>query len=313
MSYTKWTDEEVSHARNLRDEGLTARYIADELNHLFHLDADVRTASKVSDMFRKGLGQGPPVDTTREKQEWGPDGSTVTTGNRAYSDEEMAEMFGVDMNLWHVTKRVTNVWGQNTQTKLWWAPNELEILTAGWAEMLDEVRHETTPLAYPVRDEEFASPMLYQINLFDAHIGMKAWGPETGEDYDLYIAIRRYEEAFMRLLHEAPEHSRILLPIGQDLFHFDTLIQGKAGATAKGTPQDVDSRWQKLFIATTKMLTGCIEAADRTGQPRHPDNLLRRAVPPGLLRWPQPERTGRHPPACPLRRNAQDAEVLLLR
>ncbi|HSG28963.1 MAG TPA: hypothetical protein VLA34_10820, partial [Candidatus Krumholzibacterium sp.] len=82
-------------------------------------------------------------------------------------------------------------------------------------------------------------------------------------DYDLGISIQRYFDAFMSLLARAPQAARILLPIGQDLFHFDTLIQGKGGATSKGTPQDVDTRWQKLFVATTEMLSACItEAAE---------------------------------------------------
>jgi len=258
MTYRRWTEEELAHCKDLDQDGLNHLRIAMELNDRFHVGETVRTASKVRDAIRKGR---PAV--TRERQEWGDDGSTVSVGNRAYSDEEMAEMFGVDMGLWHVTKRVTNVWGQNTQTKLWWAPNELEILTSNWDDFLGHISSDAIKLPGP--NAQYDKGLLYQINIFDAHIGMKAWGPETGEDYDLYIALDRYRQAFSNLLAEAPQGARILLPIGQDLFHFDTLIQGKAGATAKGTPQDVDSRWQKLFIATTQMLANCIEAARARG------------------------------------------------
>ena len=265
MAYHKWTSAEAYQAIKLREDGLTHAQIANNLNQVFETE---RTQDKVSDAFRKGLMErvirGDPDnfdDRVGEKLKaiQAPDGSTFIDANRPFSEEEMAEMFGIDMDEWEVTKRVTNHWGKNFQTKLWWHPNELNILSNNWDDLLAQVRAQAPVVTLTPRP---ISGLLYEMLLYDAHIGAKAWGPETGEDYDLYIGLARYEKAFLDLLALCPgDAERILLVVGQDLFHFDTLIQGKGGATAKGTPQDVDSRWQKLFIAVCEMMKRLIKVA----------------------------------------------------
>lgn len=263
MTYTRWSPEEDAFLHELRNEDHIT--IADNLNDAFHFGNKVRTAKKVKDrLYQHRTGKVPGYETSRERREWGDDGSTLVVSNRAFTDEEMAEMFGVDMDLWRVTKRVTNVWGNQTQTKLWWEPVELNHLAANWEALLEEVRAEAKDYEH-IEYNTNTLGLLYQINIFDAHVGMKAWGPETGEDYDLAISIDRYRDAFEGLLVRAPAGARILYVVGQDLFHFDTLIDGKGGATAKGTPQDVDTRWQKLFVATCDMISGCIEQARKRG------------------------------------------------
>lgn len=262
-NYTRWSpDEDLYILLEVEAGDLTYADMADFLNKHKHNGHPVRTGKKVKDRAYQLRKNGEPdYNGPRDKREWGEDGSTVIVSNRAYSDEEMAEMFDVDMTRWHVTKRVTNVWGAQTQTKLWWAPIELNIVAQDWDKLLEDAAALRAPVQYKAHNRFISGHSLYQINIFDAHIGMKAWGPETGEDYDLNIGIQRYYEAFMALLMMAPPEARILLPIGQDLFHFDTLIQGKGGATSKGTPQDVDTRWQKLFVSTAQMLVAAITEA----------------------------------------------------
>lgn len=267
MPYHKWTVPEAEAATALRDVGLTYAMIADKLSARFGTE---RTEAKVSDAFRKGvihrLTEGEAVEPQdRERKEWGEDGSTLVTSNRAFSDEEMAEMFDVDVDLWRVTKRVTNVWGGNTQTKLWWEPVELNHLAREWDELLRQAEEEGAsrkhPEPFPTQYDTF-----YEIALFDAHLGSLAWAPEAGKDYDLSIGVERYREAFMYLLNRAPRGTRYLLwCVGQDLFHFDTLIKGKGGATALGTPQDVDSRWMKLFAVVAKLHVDLITEARGRG------------------------------------------------
>jgi len=258
MTYRRWEATEAWKALTLRQDGLTYAEIAHELNLIWD---NARTEDKVSDAFRKGMlervVQGDPLSFDdrvgrKFKSIQAEDGSTTIDGNKPYSDEEMAEMFGIDMDDWFVTKRITNQWGKNFQTKLFWAPNELNIVSNNWDEFLEEIRNVAPEVGHLPSS---SSGLMYELLIYDAHIGAKAWGPETGEDYDLYIALERYETAFMYLLDHCPvEAERLLVVVGQDLFHFDTLIQGKGGATAKGTPQDVDSRWQKLFIAVCDMM-----------------------------------------------------------
>jgi len=269
MAYHRWTRQEALRANTLRGRGATLKSVAEQLNSEYGTD---RTESKVGDAFRKGVIEralsGDPTNVfdraPRLKAILNEDGSTTIDGNRPYSDEEMAEMFAIDMDEWVVAKRITNQWGKNFQTKLWWEPNELNMVANNWHEFLEQVEREgceNMQHGY-TWDTTVDNALMYEMLLYDAHIGAKGWGEETGEDYDLYIAVKRYKDAFRDLLSKCnPNASRIAIVVGQDLFHFDTLIQGKGGATAKGTPQDVDTRWQKLFVVVCEMMAELISEA----------------------------------------------------
>jgi hypothetical protein len=218
-----------------------------------------RTESKVSDAWRKGvieqlLGAEPVEVKERSPQKMieSEDGSTSVQANRPLSAEEMAELFGIDLQEWYPKKRITNTWGKNWQTKIWWEPVELNIVARHWDELLKSWRARAEPIpAVRVRRPD---DYVYEYALYDAHLGAKGWGPEVGEHMDLSIGLDRYEMAFRHHTREAPDYvERALHIVGQDLFHFDQLIQGKGGATHKGTPQDVDSRWQKLFVSTAEL------------------------------------------------------------
>lgn len=55
---------------------------------------------------------------------------------------------------------------------------------------------------------------------------------------------------------------RILLPIGNDFFHVDTLADGGKGATTtRGTQQDIDTRLPKMFTLGRKCLVAAIDQA----------------------------------------------------
>jgi hypothetical protein len=86
---------------------------------------------------------------------------------------------------------------------------------------------------------------MLEIDVTDAHIGKLAWAEETGSSYDLKISVERVEDAVSDLLVQASVYplERILLPWGNDFFHYDTVT----GLTTMGTPQDRDSRYQKMF------------------------------------------------------------------
>lgn len=103
--------------------------------------------------------------------------------------------------------------------------------------------------------------VMVEIDLMDVHMAMLAWGAETGEDQDLKIAEARVKAAVEHFLKRLKDLkvARFCLPIGNDFFHIDTLIAGKGGATTAGTPQDVDSRWQKGFLIGRRLMTDIIE------------------------------------------------------
>lgn len=98
---------------------------------------------------------------------------------------------------------------------------------------------------------------LLELALFDMHFGKLAHGEESGEDYDIKIAAKRYISAVESLLNRINLSTveRILLPVGQDLLNVDNL----QGTTTAGTPQDNDSRFYKVVRSVKNILIAVIE------------------------------------------------------
>lgn len=86
---------------------------------------------------------------------------------------------------------------------------------------------------------------MLEVCIFDAHIGKLAWAPESGDHYDTAIAVERVRRALDDLLWQARGYpiEKVILPIGNDFLHYDAL----SGMTTAGTPQDRDSRYQKMY------------------------------------------------------------------
>ena len=127
--------------------------------------------------------------------------------------------------------------------------------------MIAEAKRKIGPRPVPKRIAP-AGDHLLEISIPDLHIGKLAWHQETmGGDYDHKIAITLYREALETLIARtaAFRFARIVLPVGNDFFHSDT----KAGTTTGGTPLDVDSRFQKTYVAGRKLM---VESIDRLRQ-----------------------------------------------
>lgn len=125
------------------------------------------------------------------------------------------------------------------------------------AEIRAEKAGQLDPLP-PVIASDNADDVVVELDMFDAHFQMLAWGPETGTNDDLSIKAARVREAAAYIRNNAVRShdvSRWLLIVGQDLFHTDTTISGKGGATTRGTPQDVDTRLAKAAGVVRRLLT----------------------------------------------------------
>lgn len=99
---------------------------------------------------------------------------------------------------------------------------------------------------------------LLEISMPDLHIGRLSWGPETGHgDYDTQIAMGRFEKALETLLQRATVNKpeKILLVVGNDLLNYDN----RENTTTRGTLQDTDSRYQKVFVVARNMKVRAIE------------------------------------------------------
>ena len=82
---------------------------------------------------------------------------------------------------------------------------------------------------------------LLVINPADIHIGKYANSEETGEEYNIPIAVSRVIEGVQGLINKSKGFSidRVLFCIGNDILHVDNVYN----TTTKGTPQDCDGKW----------------------------------------------------------------------
>lgn len=169
-----------------------------------------------------------------------------------------------DVALWKCDKKET-VNSQGTHTlynisaKL--TPRKLDKdLRKQKEHILSELKNEiaTKPVVSPAAATKTAAgDCVLEISIPDLHIGKFSWGKETGEDYDIKIAVQRYNDAVDELLSRTNLSlvDRILLPIGNDMINIDN----KSNTTTGGTPQSTDSRFGKMFQAAKNLLISTID------------------------------------------------------
>jgi hypothetical protein len=100
---------------------------------------------------------------------------------------------------------------------------------------------------------------LYTIT--DYHVGMRAWAPETGEDWDLDIAERVLLSAFTHAVKHSPKAGTAFVNQLGDFLHFDSL---SPITPMSGHLLDADSRYAKVIQVATRLLRRIITMALET-------------------------------------------------
>lgn len=95
------------------------------------------------------------------------------------------------------------------------------------------------------------------IDLTDSHIGLLSYNKETGEDYDVEIAIERIKTLFSDVVQRSAgrKFKRITIASLGDILHVDNFNN----TTTKGTMQDTDGRVTKWFGEAMDMMIACID------------------------------------------------------
>ena len=92
----------------------------------------------------------------------------------------------------------------------------------------------------------------------DLHVGMHAWGRETGESYDLKIASTRARQMAADLISQSrPSRQAVILGLG-DLFHMN---DQRNMTPRSGHILDVDGRWPKVLKAGVRLAMDIVEMA----------------------------------------------------
>lgn len=103
------------------------------------------------------------------------------------------------------------------------------------------------------------SELLTLYPVFDAHLGMHAWGAETGyDDYDLKLATADLHNAIGNVMAMSPDSKEAIVLIGGDFFHGDD----NTNQTPKSrNPLDVDGRHFKVLDTGIEIVAATIERA----------------------------------------------------
>jgi hypothetical protein len=194
--------------------------------------------------------------------------------------EELMDACKVDKTIWHVKDKLINKWDttfklgdlpvtvQNYQVKARLERNKMfvkeHVIGAAFINMVQDYVPPVFDIK-PLTTKTFTENNLFEVSIFDLHIGKLAWGGETFENYDVKIARERFLNTLKTLIHRASgyQYSRILFPVGNDFFNSDTINN----TTTKGTPQDEDLRWQKTFQVGVRLLVDAINMLKQTGVP----------------------------------------------
>lgn len=94
----------------------------------------------------------------------------------------------------------------------------------------------------------------------DMHLGLFAWKEEAEEDWDLKIALERYEMAMEKVHASAPQSRTAIILGGGDLLHADN---SENRTLKSGNILDVDTRYSKVFIKGAELLVFQVELAKK--------------------------------------------------
>ncbi len=201
---------------------------------------------------------GPSLERDESAQ-----GTIVTSRSKTVKTvKELLKVAEVDLDIWEVERFIENKWDMVAKitsrsrddyleaTELWqvkvWFRRRVPKTIAEAAEgIMARMRKHSPKYPKPPKLVKSKDPHLCEISIWDHHFGKLAWARETGEDYDLKIAERIYQQAGDELLKRSSSFhiEKFVMAIGQDFFHVD----GWQNTTTSGTPQDVDGRLAKIF------------------------------------------------------------------
>ena len=161
----------------------------------------------------------------------------------------------------HKVKGVSTFVGADGQIKGQW------VKTSHVGESLeDQIARMTArlPEIAPVRVGSIDPPsvpldsdLLAVYPLGDPHVGMLAWGRESGANFDLEIAERLLVGAVRDLVLRGPRAESALIVNLGDFFHFDNDSQ----TTTHGTRLDVDGRTTRVLEVGLRIFVAMIDAA----------------------------------------------------
>lgn len=223
--------------------------------------------------FNLSRSRTPPAPVVAASFEESGNAATLTdtVHEKVTSLSDLIRVCSIDTETWEIERWVCNVWHSAAkrnddtvivtplyQVKAWLVRRVAVIAVKDEIAALKADAKKTIAMR-PVRTTAIRGAVhLLEVNIPDLHLGKLAWAKETGhQDYDLTLAEALYEKALDTLLARVSGFrvAKVVFPIGSDFFNVD----GKTNLTTRGTPQDVDSRYQKSFLVGRRLMARAID------------------------------------------------------
>ena len=162
---------------------------------------------------------------------------------------------GMDTDMWELVSCKSNFYQQQKkggeilnlyQSKITARPLTDNISFNKIKENFNELMNTFTPIKVgkPSPDAHY----LYEINIADLHLGKFCTEEETGDFLNSELAEKRFFEVIDNECRTIEKYGnqieKILFVWTNDFFNSD----GISNATTGGTPQDTDTKWQKLYL-----------------------------------------------------------------
>lgn len=156
-------------------------------------------------------------------------------------------------------KGQSTLYGKDGEIKLTWVKSaidrerQLDLLREFIEGMKEDLPREI-PVAKPAVGT--MDVLLNQYTITDYHLGMLAWGEESGDDWDVSIASDLIIKWFAEAIRCSPQASTAILAQLGDFLHWDGL---DAVTPSSGHVLDADTRFQKLTRVAIKVTRSVIK------------------------------------------------------
>lgn len=172
----------------------------------------------------------------------------------AKSLEDALKGCAADLDVWNVDRYAVEQNTKGFNYKISFTKKESAILDVkGISEELRKTPIKLQSVKYPKHKDE---AYMAEVNISDLHLGKLCWDKETGNNYDLKITAEIFKNVIEYKVRELSRFSieKIVFPLGNDFYHIDNY----KNTTTQGTPQDVDSRFPKIFQEGIQLIVWAI-------------------------------------------------------
>jgi hypothetical protein len=159
--------------------------------------------------------------------------------------------------LGQVVKGTTTLYDSEGGQVLQWVKRDSEPTLADVAGAMSTAFDGVKPLAKPAKAPQAARGDLLTLSpIGDLHLGMYAWGKESGDNWDLKIAEDIIGRAVDEVVMASPQSGTGIVLFGGDYFHADN----KNNQTSRShNVLDVDGRYDKVIHAGTRLAARIVD------------------------------------------------------